>query len=73
MVKILLLFVLLAGCAGGQVWYHPTADQAEFERAKLYCDMDSRKMIPQYGSIIFQAIDQANYFKKCMRYKGYTH
>ena len=74
--KKLFIVIMLAGCVTGtQQQWHLTGSltQSDFYRDKNYCGMESMKIRPTlHPEASFWGNSQTVYYKKCLRYKGYT-
>jgi hypothetical protein len=65
-----LVVALLTGCAS-YAWYKPGITQQDFARDTYLCERDMRQS-GYFGTGIAGAINQQNFFDRCMNANGYT-
>ena len=63
--------LVLVGCAQPGKWYHPTANQAQFEQDRLRCNYDAEKAVVNIQSGFRAGYELARLRSMCMESHGY--
>ncbi|MFO1160936.1 MAG: hypothetical protein U1E60_19000 [Reyranellaceae bacterium] len=64
--------LLVAACAGPDVWERAGATQSDFQKDSYECERDARMSAASFGAGIAASLNARDFYRRCLTAHGYT-